>query len=242
MNTRFAWLIAILFAGSSLLSGCFLDDFPCINADNTVGTETFTVADPFIGVKLSFPGDVNITQDTAVSVVAGGSQNLLDVIEVEVIDSILIIDADNLCVLNSDVVFDISLPEVVYLAISGSGSMVGTGPIQTQDIELKISGSGDLDLELNATDIEGRISGSGDVILAGTASDLDFKISGAGNVEAFDLMAATAELKVSGAGDMEVTVSDTLNVTISGSGSVKYKGSPSINSQVSGSGSLVDAN
>ncbi|MEL6846604.1 MAG: head GIN domain-containing protein, partial [Bacteroidota bacterium] len=195
MNTRFAWLIAIMFAASSMLSGCFLDDFPCVNADNVSGTETFTVNDPFVGLKLSFPGDVNITQDTAVSIVANGSQNLLDVIEVIVQDSILIIDADNICVLNSDVVFDISLPEVAYLAISGSGSMVSTAPIQTQDIELKISGSGDLDLDLNADEIEGKISGSGDVALAGTSNDLDFKISGAGSVEAFGLTTSTAELK-----------------------------------------------
>ena len=110
------------------------------------------------------------------------------------------------------------------------------------DIELRITGSGDLDMALEADDIEVDISGSGKVVLEGTGDELEIDITGSGDVRAFDLAVQEADVNISGSGDAEVRVANRLDVRISGSGDVFYKGQPEINDIITGSGDLIDAN
>jgi hypothetical protein len=66
------------------------------------------------------------------------------------------------------------------------------------------------------------------------------KISGSGDVKAFGFDAKKADITISGSGNVEVNVAESLEVVISGSGNILYKGSPAvINSQISGSGKLI---
>ena len=78
----------------------------------------------------------------------------------------------------------------------------------------------------------------GEVKLKGRADHLILELSGAAEVDAFDLASKTADIDISGASEVELSVSDELNVDISGAGEVKYKGSPSINQDISGAGEL----
>ena len=53
-------------------------------------------------------------------------------------------------------------------------------------------------------------------------------------------MAKEVEAKVSGSGDMEISVTERLTARVSGSGDIKYKGKPSIEDiKVSGSGDVT---
>lgn len=85
-----------------------------------------------------------------------------------------------------DVNIHVSSPDMNGMRISGSGSIYAENDIQTDDMELKVSGSGKVILKgLQAADAEAAISGSGDVTIS--KSNLDnFKasISGSGSVKA----------------------------------------------------------
>lgn len=125
------------------------------------------------------------------------------------------------------------------LKLAGSGNIIGETPIATDELELSISGSGNIKLDVTASEIQSGISGSGNIKLSGKTVDNNLKISGSGDVNALDLKAENCAVHISGAGDAKVYVSKKLDVKVSGSGSIRYAGDPDkVNTSVSGSGSV----
>ncbi len=195
----------------------------------------------FTGVKLSCEAKVFITQGDTFEVVAKGEDNVIDELELDVQDDTWSIEFDH-CVKSYDLEIYITMPDIEYLGVSGSGEIRGDNFFTVQDIVLRVSGSGGLCLGLYAEDVDGKISGSGQVELEGEAENLDFDISGSGDLKAFNLPVEKADIRISGSGDASVKVLEVLDVRVSGSGDVFYKGYPTINSNISGSGDVVDAN
>ncbi|MEM7368998.1 MAG: head GIN domain-containing protein [Bacteroidota bacterium] len=238
MKTYHILSIIALICGITL-SSCF-DEGICVNADADRVTQSFDMA-PFTGVKLATVGKVNLIPGDSLSFDITGSQNIIDLIQLDINGDVLKIDIDR-CTRNTDLVFDITLPELTSVAISGSGEIETLAAFEVADIDISISGSGDMDLELTAEKIETHISGSGNMELSGSTDEFASHISGSGDVDAFDLSTKTADLHINGSGNIEVTVTDALTANISGSGDIYYKGTPTVNVEVSGSGSLNDAN
>ena len=124
------------------------------------------------------------------------------------------------------------------VAISGSGNVRGKNRFMADAFYTEISGSGDMDLEVETGRLEAKISGSGSIRLAGKAEDYTVSISGSGEVNAFDVQAKYVSVKISGSGNCRLHAWESLDAKISGSGDVYYKGRPQINTKISGSGSL----
>src|SRR5712691_320959 len=81
--------------------------------------------------------------------------------------------------------------------------------------------------------------GASEVSLDGSIDRLLVDMTGASQLAADGLQAKTAEISTTGAGDAEVTVTDTLKVVITGAGKVTYSGNPpTINKQITGAGSI----
>ncbi|MEX1348660.1 MAG: head GIN domain-containing protein [Desulfobacterales bacterium] len=133
----------------------------------------------------------------------------------------------------------ITVKDLAGVAISGSGDIRGKGKFVTDTFYAEISGSGDMDLEIETDRLEAKISGSGSIRLAGKAEDYTVSISGSGEVNAFEVQAKNVSVKISGSGDCRVHAAESLVAKISGSGDVYYKGRPQINTKISGSGSLI---
>lgn len=130
----------------------------------------------------------------------------------------------------------VSVRDLEGLFLSGSGDVEGSG-LRAKQLKLNISGSGDIDLEVDAHKINTKISGSGDIDLIGSAERFDITISGSGDIDAFGLKTEECEVVIYGSGDCDVNVSQYLDVRINGSGNVTYKGNPvEVNQKVSGSG------
>ena len=72
----------------------------------------------------------------------------------------------------------------------------------------------------------------------GTADDLDVIIRGSGDVKAFDLEVIRANVNVGGSGDVELNVTEFLEVTINGSGDVFFEGNPQVDVTINGSGDV----
>lgn len=133
----------------------------------------------------------------------------------------------------------ITVPTLTGLRISGSGSINGENKFTgLQELGVSVSGSGDINLELDAKRIDSNISGSGDIRLAGSTGALEIRISGSGEVEASELVSDSCKVRISGSGDCEVEVKNDLDVHISGSGDVNYKGRPRVNTRITGSGDV----
>ncbi len=125
------------------------------------------------------------------------------------------------------------------VALSGSGEIIGKDLIESNNFKVAISGSGEINLNLNVNDIQSRISGSGDLTFKGSTKSFTSSVSGSGDVEAYGLQTDKADIKVSGSGDMTITVKNELYARVSGSGDISYKGNPAKEDvKVSGSGNI----
>ncbi len=237
--------LLILLLTLLTITSCHIDDdngfFNCIRGEGNVVTQEITVPD-FTGVKLEIAADVYITQGDDYSVIVTGQQNIIDELERDVQNGRWEIEFDG-CVKNySELTIFIEMPLVDYLSISGSGTIYGENTLYVDEIDLKISGSGDIIFDLNAYKIDAKVSGSGKMKLSGEAEIANYKISGSGDYHNFQLETLVTEVNISGSGNAEVFVEDYLEVDITGSGDVYYKGYPTLDVRITGSGNVIDAN
>ncbi|MEM6633778.1 MAG: head GIN domain-containing protein [Bacteroidota bacterium] len=238
---RFGFLVAIIgFVG---LTSCEDQEF-CRNGRGPIEVQEFDL-DSFQGIHLKRDARVFVSQGDEQRIQVEAQDNVFEELDLKVRNGILIIDLDR-CFFDyeMDVFLTITEP-LTDLILTGSGNIDGEGQLLAADrLNLEISGSGDIRVNLDAVDIDSRISGSGAMRLSGIAERHDIQISGSGDVRSFDLSTRDCDIRISGSGGAEVFVDGGfLDVSITGSGDVRYKGSPSdIDSSISGSGNLINAN
>jgi len=226
-----------------LIFGC--DEFPlkyikddCINGSGNVIKETIDI-DDFDKIDLSTSANIILSQEDNTRLIAQMEDNLLNYMDFEVKDKELTIKhKNNTCFNNNKPVnLFISMKEVEKLLISGSGEITGNNQIASDELELKISGSGDIDVEVDVLDLKSSILGSGDIELEGLAKRHDASIMGSGDIKAIQLETDKTDISITGSGNSEIDA-DELDITIAGSGDVSYKGNPELSSSVYGSGKI----
>jgi hypothetical protein len=106
---------------------------------------------------------------------------------------------------------------------------------------VRISGAGNVTLEkLDQRELELRISGSGQIEARGSVERVSAHISGSGDVRLGDVAMKRLDAKISGSGSIEAGPKDEADVTLSGAGRVRLLTRPaSLNSKVSGSGRII---
>jgi hypothetical protein len=137
----------------------------------------------------------------------------------------------------------VTIPQIDGLSISGSGSILSDGMIESRILDVMVSGSGDVKLgDLKAEKVSATLSGSGNIHLLGKQSADEFKavISGSGNIKASDFPANNVDVKIVGSGNCRVNSVKKLFVRLAGSGNVSYRGNPTIDSSVAGSGTVKE--
>ncbi len=221
--------ILVLF----LMSSCVKDDSPVI-------TQGFEM-DTFTGIKLSIAGNIKIIEGDEQSVQITGPEVTVGKIVKSVSSGTWDIHLPSSYHKSyDDLEIVITSNDIAKLIISGAGDISAehTLPIS----EIAISGAGNINVVTEVTALNSRVSGSGNISISGKVTSLIHKVSGYGKFDGFDLETTDAEISISGSGDTEVSVTNSLKVKISGAGDVYYKGTPSITQSVSGWGSITNAN
>jgi hypothetical protein len=196
----------------------------------------------FSGIALGISGDLYLTQGSPQKVVIQAESNL-DRIETTVKGGLLRIKTDNWNQRIKGAKIWITMPTVEALHVSGSGNILAETSVDADELELKVSGSGEIKIsELKADEIEAAISGSGDIILGGSADEIEIGISGSGGFSAGALKVNEGGVKISGSGDCSVDVTGELDAAISGSGTITYYSDPQVDARVSGSGKVRKGN
>ncbi len=196
-------------------------------------------------IKLSGSYDVEITQGPVASVKVEADANILPYIITEEREGYLVVrsrDNINISTENNIKVY-VTTPKLEAVNLSGSGNIIGTNKFTGGDkMVLKISGSGDIKMELNSPDIRADITGSGTMTLKGETKDEDIHITGAGDFNADELKAENAKVRIAGSGDVKVFADHDLDINIAGVGSVFYKGNASVKQRIAGSGEVKKIN
>jgi hypothetical protein len=199
--------------------------------------------DAFSAISMGVAGDCYITQGNSVNLEVEGDADDLDDLITEVRNKTLYIKyrRGGWNIRRNRVTIHLMTPELSEISLSGSGKVISRNRLNSDHLEIKVSGSGKMTLEVSADDLEASISGSGNMEVSGTADQVELTISGSGNLEAEELRVDRYDVRISGSGRSRIYVGDELNAKISGSGSVYYTGDPDkVISNVSGSGRVKE--
>jgi hypothetical protein len=138
----------------------------------------------------------------------------------------------------------ITSPVINKITVSGSGDIISKNILKDDDqIELRISGSGNIAAPVDARQVEAIISGSGQINLKGRTKNFEGSVSGSGDLKCRELLAENSNVKISGSGTAHVFASLRLKARTTGSGNIYYSGNPpSQEIKKSGSGSIQPQN
>ena len=138
----------------------------------------------------------------------------------------------------------VTAPVYNSIDVSGACDIIGETKISNpENLEMHISGAGDMKMEVDAPNLSAEVSGSGSIDLKGQAKTVDLELTGAAHAHCFELLSETTKVDISGAGSAEVFASVRLDAEVSGAGSVDYKGNATtVDQHVSGAGSVHKAN
>lgn len=216
-----------------------------VRGNGNISTEERSV-DNFKTVEVGGSINVYVSQGSPSAVKLEGDENILRYIEV-------VQEGDRLIVRNKqgynldpthDMKIYVTSPVYNKIETSGASDIIGQGKITNpEDLELKVSGAGDIKMELDAPRVKTEVSGSGSVDLKGETKEVEFDLSGVGSAHCYGLLAESARVEISGAGSADIYASVNLDARVSGAGSVNYKGNPTnVKQEVSGIGSVSRAN
>ncbi len=214
----------------------------CIVGEGNIELEEREVSG-FNKISLGIHAKVILKQDSAYSMRVNAQANILELLKTEVQGNTLKIDYGFNCVRDArEVTIYLSMPELQGVDVSGSGKVICMQGFRTKNLDLDVSGSGEIMMEAAAAFIQSRISGSGKIDIAGKAKKHELDISGSGGIYAFNLRTTDTKVHINGSGDAKVYAIGSLYARISGSGSVYYKGEPELSSDMNGSGQVIKKN
>ncbi len=222
--------------------------------------------DIFTKIAFRVPGKLYIKQGPTQKVELQGDKDVLSKIETEVNGGRLSIGREerNWGMWDRDdnkITVYITVKDIEGISVSGSGDAISEGVLKTGDLELNVSGSGNLEVEVNATgEMEANVSGSGNIDVKGSCQAFASKVSGSGNVKFAATITERADVNVSGSGkimasgtarEIKATISgsgevraanlevEKCEVRISGSGDVEINVKSELEANISGSGSVT---
>ncbi|HEY0895257.1 MAG TPA: head GIN domain-containing protein [Sphingobacteriaceae bacterium] len=199
---------------------------------------------PFTGINVGGPFNVTVRFGQKEEIRMEGDKEVISRIETRVENGTLKINyrdrrnwswgTDG----GSKVKIFITVKNLKSLSVSGSGRTVVEGTVRGDSFSAVVSGSGGLTADMTVKSFTGVISGSGTIAAAGAAADSDISVSGSGSFRGKDLKTGSAEVRVSGSGNVSLYVESHLEASLSGSGNIRYSGDPHVDVTKSGSGSV----
>ncbi len=214
-----------------------------VQGDGNVVTKNRNISD-YDAIKLKGSLDVSLVSGTEGNISIQGESNLIPYIITEVEGNSLKIYVKKGYWLKPSrgTKLEITVPfkDLSNVTLSGSGDIYSKDVIKATDFKTGISGSGDVNLVIDAENTEGFVTGSGDLVLSGSSTSFDCKVTGSGDLEAYNLKSKEVVASVTGSGDVQVTATASIRARITGSGDIMYKGNPEIeDKKVSGSGDIT---
>ncbi|WP_299228741.1 head GIN domain-containing protein [uncultured Psychroserpens sp.] len=213
-----------------------------IKGNGKVITITRTTSD-YDGIKCSGSFDYVLVSGSEGKITVEGEENLLEYIVTEVKDNNLIVKVKNHTNIRTSngktIKITIPFKDIEKVTLSGSGDLWNEDVITATDLEVALAGSGDINLDVQASNTIAKVAGSGDLTIKGNTNQLEAKVAGSGDFDGFDLQSNHTVVAVAGSGDAKVVSKESLKARVAGSGDIKYKGNPKIqDTKVSGSGSI----
>jgi len=193
--------IGICMGILALFTSCISSQsFMPVKGSGMAVDKSFEVSD-FQGIEVSGGFDVNLSQGSSESVTLSAQENLFEYIHVEVEQGILKIYTENNLMPTKPLKARIMFKNIEKLHVSGGGDVVAENNLKVENLEIGMTGGGDLSAGIEATELDCNMSGGGDARLNGTASKLDVDMTGGGDLET-SVHAEVFSCRLSGGGNL----------------------------------------
>lgn len=247
------WTVALLFVGVLLLGACVI--VPAEKRGKKV-SRTVKVKE-FHDVVLNGMADVIFVQGDSFSVRVEGREKDIECLKVESEAQTLCIShemnkaneqgevifmSDGAAMVENITVY-VTAPDLKHVMVTGTGDFKCEGNLAVDLLELKVSGTGDVDFKrIQAKELTMEITGTGDVeIDHAVAEQVSAVVNGAGDLKLNGQDVGKTLLTVNGSGDAKVdfTHCGKAVVDVSGSGDVHLSGTlQELQKSVTGSADL----
>jgi len=253
MKTKTILFLAILIALG--VTSCKKSMFIRGNKDVTTAERVLSEFD-----KVANDGsfEVSIVHDEEYYVVLEAESNLISHIDTRISDGALIIDSDENLMNRRPMKLFVHTPNLRAIELNGSGSIEtdsfesqkfsavndGSGKISTiiansEDVYLRIDGSGSLNISVETEYLHAVNDGSGELRISGLGLNSDLEVQGSGSIRSNDFIQERSNALSDGSGSIYLYVSEYLNGKVFGSGSIYYAGNPSnVDKEINGSGNI----
>ncbi|HKL35469.1 MAG TPA: head GIN domain-containing protein, partial [Salegentibacter sp.] len=149
--------------------------------------------DDYDGISLIGSMDVELVPGKEGNLTVEAESNLQEFITTEINGGTLKISVEKGYNLkpsrNNGIKITVPFRDLAAVEVTGSGDIWNTSKIKAKKFSTKVTGSGDIRLELDTEDLSGQVTGSGDILLSGQAREFDCKVTGSGDFKAYDLKA-----------------------------------------------------
>ena len=188
--------------------------------------------------------DVELVSGKEGNITIKGEENLIPHIKIEVVNQELKISTDKNKYISTsngkNIIITVPFENINQVSLTGSGDISTKNTIESGSFTVKLTGSGDLTLNVECKDLDVNLNGSGDIILTGKTESITSTLDGSGDIKASAMKSKNATVTVSGSGDNSVFCSESIYARILGSGDIKYGGNPlKIDTKINGSGDIT---
>lgn len=227
----------------------------CVAAIGQATKKTFELPE-FKGIYVNSGYTVYLKQTNKQEVIAEADADILSITNILVENGILMINMEkkpetgNKSVwskiedlkVNPTMKVYVSVRDINELQVNGSGKIISENSLASNNLNLLVSGSGEMNVDIKGDELTAEVTGAGSLIIKGYASNLNVRLSGSGSLKAFNCPVPKATITLSGSGEAEVNVEETLNASITGSGNIRHKGNTkSVVRKIYGSGTIARA-
>jgi hypothetical protein len=219
--TKFIFGVGITI---SLFFGCSEKENPVDNnqmiGSGKLVSESRAVG-AFTGIQVTSFAKVYITQDTVESLRIETDDNILDRVVTSLNSNTLVVGLRDGSYSNVTLNVYASIKAIQRLESTGAAEFLSTNSLQTDSLTCKSTGAGIF-------------------TLTGTTIYENIEITGSGDIHNFNLLSSYCHIIISGAGNVEVNVSQQLDATITGTGNITYAGNPPVLHQlITGIGTIL---
>ena len=190
--------------------------------------------------------DVDLVAGKEGKIAVEGEENLLQHLKIEVADNVLTIGTQKGKRISPSfgkkITITVPFESLNEVSLSGSGDVNSKSTIKSPEFRTTLSGSGDIQLSIDAQKTTAKVTGSGNMKLNGKSGDFSCDLTGSGDLDAFNLKSGNVDSSLTGSGNCKVYCTGFLQARITGSGDIDYKGDPKKkDTKVHGSGSISKA-
>ncbi len=189
-------------------------------------------------VSLEGVGTLMIEQGETESLTIEAEPKVLERISTEVQDGRLTIRPDRSFKTREPITYFLTITQLSGIELAGAGR-VEVAQLSADQLRINGNGAGAVVIDsLTANTLDVTASGNVQTELAGTVDSQTVSVSDTAHYAAADLESRLASVTASGASQVTVNVTESLEAHVSGAAQVEYIGDPAVTEDVSAAGSL----